>query len=117
VATDRETVNELVAIMTAAAGCAVRAKAMFGGHGLYADDLFFAIIVDGVVYLKVDDRNRGDFLALGSAAFRPFDDEREMNYFPIPEVIWTDERALADWTARALAVADDAKGKKKSRKR
>jgi DNA transformation protein and related proteins len=117
VATDRETVAEIVGLMSAAAGCAVRAKAMFGGHGLYADDLFFAIIVGGVFFLKVDDRNRGDFLALGSTAFRPFDDEREMNYFPIPEVIWTDERALADWTARALVVAGDAKSKKKSRKR
>lgn len=116
-ATDRETVKELTALMSAAASCAVRAKAMFGGHGLYADDIFFAIIVDGVVYLKVDERNRNDFLEMGSTAFRPFDDEREMNYHPIPEGIWTDERALAVWTARALAVAIDAKSRKKSPKR
>jgi hypothetical protein len=45
----------------------VRAKRMFGGVGLYADELFFALIDDDVLYLKVDDETRPDFERRGSA--------------------------------------------------
>ena len=47
----------------------VRAKRMFGGVGLYADDLFFALIDDDVLFLKADDETRGDFERRG---LRPF---------------------------------------------
>ncbi|MBX3096246.1 MAG: TfoX/Sxy family protein [Fimbriimonadaceae bacterium] len=95
----------------------IRTKAMFGGHGIYADDLFFAIIVDGTVYLKVDDRNRKDFLDQGIEPFRPFDDERAMNYFSIPATVWDDPAELGLWVDKALAVAEDARQKKKPKKR
>ena len=45
----------------------VAVKRMFGGHGVYADGLCFAIETDGEVYLKVDDQNRADFEAAGLA--------------------------------------------------
>ncbi len=41
----------------------LRAKAMFGGFGLYCDDLFFALVADEILYLKVDDLNRPRFMA------------------------------------------------------
>ena len=37
----------------------VEPKAMFGGWGLYHAGLFFALIADNVLYLKVDAENRG----------------------------------------------------------
>ena len=33
----------------------LRCKAMFGGHGIYADEAFFAIVHDGRIYFKVDE--------------------------------------------------------------
>jgi len=39
----------------------IRARAMFGGVGIYAGDLFFALIADDTLYFKVDDSNRPDF--------------------------------------------------------
>ena len=50
---------------------AITSKRMFGGVGLYAGDLFFALIDDDTLYFKVDDSNRGDFERAGSGPFRP----------------------------------------------
>jgi len=45
------------------------AKAMFGGHGLYVDELFVAIVVDDVLYLKCDAERATAFDALGLPPF------------------------------------------------
>ncbi|HEU4518341.1 MAG TPA: TfoX/Sxy family protein, partial [Microvirga sp.] len=42
---------------------------MFGGQGIYAGDLMFALEVGGEIFLKVDDGSRAAFEAAGS---RPF---------------------------------------------
>lgn len=47
----------------------VRAKRMFGGHGVYIDGLFVALIVFDRLYLKVDDASRADFVAAGCEPF------------------------------------------------
>jgi DNA transformation protein len=39
----------------------VAAKAMFGGVGLYAQGLFFALIAEDRLYFKVDGDTRPDF--------------------------------------------------------
>ena len=40
-------------------GPGVRARSMFGGVGIYAADLFFALVDDDTVYFKVDETTRG----------------------------------------------------------
>ena len=47
----------------------VRSKSMFGGYGLYVDDLFVAIIVGDALYLKADERSRPRFQEAGSRRF------------------------------------------------
>lgn len=37
-------------------------RRMFGGVGLYADGLFFGLLDDDTLYLKVDDTNRDDYV-------------------------------------------------------
>jgi DNA transformation protein len=83
-------------------------RRMFGGVGLYADGLFFALIADDTLYYKVDDGNRADFVARGSEAFRPFPDDPNtvsMNYFRVPVDVLEDSEELARWTAKARNVA------------
>jgi DNA transformation protein and related proteins len=48
---------------------AVRAKRMFGGHGLYVDELFVALIAFDRLYLKVDDQTRASFDEAGCQPF------------------------------------------------
>jgi DNA transformation protein len=45
------------------------AKAMFGGHGLYVDGLFVAIVAEDVLYLKCDALRAPEFDALGLPPF------------------------------------------------
>jgi hypothetical protein len=44
----------------------VKVKRMFRGHGVYAQDLCFAVESGGEVFLKVDARSQPDFSAAGS---------------------------------------------------
>ena len=47
----------------------VRARAMFGGHGVYLDDLMFGLIAWDRLFLKVDDATIATFRDAGGAPF------------------------------------------------
>ena len=47
----------------------VRLKRMFGGHGIYADELFFALESAGEIFLKTDAESEPAFAAAGSLPF------------------------------------------------
>ena len=89
----------------------VTARAMFGGVGIYAGGLFFAILDDDRVYFKVDDASRPRYLAAGMGPFDPFGNgEQVMNgYHELPGEVLEDEEALPSWMEEALAVAARAK--------
>jgi DNA transformation protein len=85
---------------------AVRARAMFGGYGIYVDDVFCAIVAYDTLYLKVDDGNRADYEALGARPFKPFDDKpMVMSYYEVPAEVMDDRRALVEWGRKACQAA------------
>ncbi len=47
----------------------VRARAMFGGWGLFLDDAMFGLIVRERLYFKVDAETESSFAAAGTEAF------------------------------------------------
>ncbi len=95
----------------------VRARAMFGGAGLYLDDTFFAILANDVLYLKVDERNRGAFEAAGAAPFKPFADKPQtMSYYEAPAEVMEDSEELCAWARRAWETARRAGGTGKGKK-
>jgi DNA transformation protein len=84
----------------------VRAKSMFGGVGIYSGDLFFALIAEDTVYLKVDDTNRRDFEARGMGPFRPYGPDGEaMQYYALPDDLLEDPETLRSWVDKAVEVA------------
>lgn len=92
----------------------VRARRMFGGVGVYAGDLFVALIDDDELFLKVDDTNRPDFEARGMPPFRPFGEGGEvMQYYQLPGELLEDPDALRPWIEKALLVASRKKTKTK----
>jgi DNA transformation protein len=96
----------------------VRARKMFGGVGLYSGELFFALVAHDVLYLKVDDRNRGDFEARGMAPFQPFPDKPSMlAYYELPADVLADKRRLAAWVEKSLEAARASAVKKSAAKR
>jgi len=92
----------------------VTPRRMFGGVGLYADGLFFALIDDSL-YFKVDDSNRPDFLARGCRAFT-YEKTKgrvvSMGYYQVPEDVLDDPDELKVWARKALAVAIAARNKR-----
>ena len=84
----------------------VRARRMFGGIGLYSGELFFSVIDDDIVYFKVDDSNRAEFVARNCEPFRPYgDDTVSMNYFRVPSEVLEDVDEIKAWARKAVQVA------------
>lgn len=88
----------------------IRARSMFGGVGIYAGELFFALIADDTLYFKVDDTTRGDFEARGLGPFRPYGEDGEtMRYYRVAEDLLEDPEELRVWAERAIDVARRAR--------
>ncbi len=87
----------------------VTGKAMFGGVGIYAQRLFFALIAEDRLYFKVNDATRGDFEKRGMEPFRPFGEESAMGYYEVPAEVLEDVTQLELWTKKAIEVAASAK--------
>lgn len=94
----------------------VLVRKMFGGAGLSAQGLTFALVADHTLYFKVDDSNRMDYEAAGTEAFQPFADKPyKMNYYEVPSHILEHPQELSQWANKALEVAlrNPAKKRKK----
>lgn len=96
----------------------IRIKRMFGGAGVYCDEMFFALLDDDMVFLKVDETTRDEFVRFGLApfSFESKDGTRtEMGgYHAAPGDIFDDEDALKRWTTLALDAASRAARRKRS---
>lgn len=95
---------------------AVRSRRMFGGHGFYVDDLFIGLIAFGRLYLKVDERSRARFEAVGC---EPFVYEGKgkpvtMGYFTAPEEAIESPALMQPWARLALDAAVRARAAKKA---
>ena len=82
----------------------LRSRRMFGGVGLYCDDTFFALIDDGILYLKVDDTTRARYTRRRLKPFAP-GGMPSMSYYPVPASILEDADALVVWAREAVGVA------------
>ena len=88
----------------------VRARAMFGGVGLYAGDLFFGILAADTLYLKVDDSNRARYEAAGMDAFKPYADKAmTMSYYQVPAGVIEDGDELEAWARASVRAAERAR--------
>lgn len=93
----------------------VTAKAMFGGHSLYKNGVIFAIIADDVLYFKVGDSNRADYMAYGSQAFtyEAKGKRVSMSYWQVPLEVMEEGAELVQWAEKAYQVGCKSAHKKK----
>ena len=92
----------------------VTARSMFGGVGVYAEGVFFALMDDDTLYFKVDDSNRPDFEARGMSPFMPYKDPSHvMGYYEVPAEVLEDPDTLRLWVHKALAVARSSRKAKR----
>jgi DNA transformation protein len=87
---------------------------MFGGAGVYADGVMFAILVDDILYLKADAPSSRAFASEG---MRPFTYKPRgkapvaMSYWQVPERLLEEPEEAAAWAREAHRVALTSKAK------
>lgn len=99
----------------------ITAKRMFGGLGLFKDNMMFVLVTgERRLFMKVDDETIPLFEAAGSEPFvytgrgKPI----RMSYWTLPESAYDDEEERLEWARHAISAArrsGQSKGNKKKR--
>jgi len=93
----------------------LRAKAMFGGHGLYSGGHFFGILDEGRVFFKVDETTRATYESHGMPPFtyemkgRPM----TMSYYEVPPEVLEDRNSAVAWATEAIQIEATKRSPKK----
>ena len=114
-------------IPTSANGCASisrrwvrsRSSGCLGGGSVYANGLIFALLDDGVVWLKADDVNAPLLAQAGSRQFTyPTKDgaTMAMAYWSLPESALDDPDEAVDWARQSIDAALRKAANRKPRK-
>jgi DNA transformation protein and related proteins len=80
----------------------------FGGAALARNGASFAFVIEGTLYLRVDDQSRPAFEARGASPFTYGTRARTVtvaSYYALPEEIEDDADQLRDWAIDAIRAA------------
>jgi len=96
----------------------VRAKVMFGAHGIYSGERFFGILDAGRLFFKTDAASQADYTARGMGPFTYESRGKVMTmaYHEVPPDVLENAPELTMWARKAIQIAA-AKPKKKQRPR
>ena len=86
----------------------VTLRRLFGGAGIYAEETMFALVHDGVIYLKADAHNAPAFDREDLAPFTYATRHGKrgvMSYRRMPDRLYDDPEELSAWAREALAAA------------
>ncbi len=96
-----------------------RFKRMFGGLGVFRDDVMFALVARERLYFKTDAETEPRFAAAGSEPFvyggkgKPI----RMSYWTAPDDALDDPELFQDWARLALEASRRAAAAKPKRRR
>lgn len=113
--TEKEFVTYVVELMQSIGP--VRAKRMFGGHGIFLGELMFGLVSDSILYLKADKETENEFKNKGLEAFtyNKKGQEFRMSYYQAPEEVLDDGDEMKYWANKAYSVALRAASKKRKK--
>src|SRR5882724_1840828 len=89
----------------------LRARAMFGAHGLYAGDRFFGILDEGRLFFKTDAASAADYTARGMGAFT-YESKGKvmtMGYHEVPPDVLENALELMAWARKSIKIAANKK--------
>jgi DNA transformation protein len=98
----------------------VTTRRMFGGWGIYREGVFFALIAEGTLYFKSDEKNRARFerASPGPFTFEKKGERIVTHYYAVPEDAFEDPRVMARWARLGYESAlRAATAKRRPRKR
>lgn len=85
-----------------------RSRRMFGGHGVYVDECFIALVSGQQLFLKTDELNRQAFEQAGCLpfAFVAASGQRTvMSYWSAPDEAMDSAALMLPWARLAMAAA------------
>lgn len=85
----------------------LKCRAMFGGHGLYASEKFFGILLKGRLYFKTNAATCAQYLARGMKPFRPNVKQELASYFEVPADVMEDAAQLETWAREAIKIGGE----------
>lgn len=90
----------------------VSVRRMFGGHGVFADGMMFALEQDGELYLKADDLTIPKLAAEQSEPFvyRSRGREIALSYWKLPERLYDEPDDFTSFARDAFGAAQRAAG-------
>jgi DNA transformation protein and related proteins len=85
----------------------VAVKKMFGGYGVYAGDVVFALATGHEVFLKVDAQSEPDFIAAGSTPFvyEGRSGPVKMSFYRLLAGAYDEPDELKRWSEKAVGAA------------
>ena len=92
----------------------VRARRMFGGHGIYIDEIFCALVANERLYFKTNAATQPQFVAAGCEVF-VYDTQGKsvaLNYWSVPAEALESPELMAPWARLALQAAIAARAAK-----
>jgi|SRR5450756_2384766 len=97
----------------------LRAKAMFGAHGIYSGEHFFGILDEGRLFFKTDASTQAEYTSRGMG---PFTYEMKgkvmtMGYHEVPPEVLEQPQELVVWARKAIGLARVKAESGKARKR
>jgi DNA transformation protein len=98
----------------------VSLRRMFSGYGVSVDGTTFALVLRGMVHLRVDEQTVAGFEAEG---VKPFQYETRGktitvgSYWQLPARLYDDPEELAGWARAALGAAERASASKRARRK
>jgi len=98
----------------------VTVRNMFGGAGVYADGVMFAILAEDTLYLKTDAVSAFAYASEGMRAFKYTPRGREpvaLSYWEVPPRLLEEPEELASWAREAHRIAHAGKAKSPRKRR
>ncbi len=83
----------------------IASRPMFGGYGIYKNGVFFALITEGALYFKADEKSRPRYERHGSHPFvysKRGGKQIALSYWEVPADVMEDRDELRRWVADAL---------------
>ncbi|MDB2415202.1 TfoX/Sxy family protein [Rickettsiales bacterium] len=87
------------------------AKSMFGGYGVYKNNIIIGIISQDELYFKVDDSNRTQYQNMNSEIFT-YEARGKINkisYWKVPLEILEDAQLLEEWLEQSYQISINSK--------
>ncbi|MCF8470480.1 MAG: TfoX/Sxy family protein [Parvibaculum sp.] len=98
----------------------IHTRNMFGGAGVYLDNLMFGLIAGETLYFKADERNRADYEDEGMGPFTvqlARGGTGSFSYYEVPERLYDEPDELVEWARKALDATLAAKAARPAKKK